>query len=61
MAYVKTSRVGKGRILDHVVEFTGWSRDNARRRVTAAVNSVVLAVMIWGLSYAASGSPLNTS
>ena len=27
---------GKGQILDQVVEVTGWSRDNARRRLTAA-------------------------
>ena len=27
---------GQGQILDQVVEVTGWSRDNARRRLTAA-------------------------
>ncbi len=32
-AYVKASKADKGRILDQVVEVTGWSRDNARRRV----------------------------
>lgn len=35
-AYVKASKADKGRILDQVVQVTGWSRDNARRRLTAA-------------------------
>jgi hypothetical protein len=35
-AYVKASKADKRRILDQVVEVTGWSRDNARRRLTAA-------------------------
>jgi hypothetical protein len=35
-AYVKASKANKGQILDQVVEVTGWSRDNARRRLTAA-------------------------
>ena len=35
-AYVKASKKNKGRILDQVVEVTGWSRDNARRRLSAA-------------------------
>jgi hypothetical protein len=35
-AYVKASKKNKGQILDQVVEVTGWSRDNARRRLTAA-------------------------
>jgi hypothetical protein len=35
-AYVKTSKKDRGQILDQVVEVTGWSRDNARRRLTAA-------------------------
>jgi hypothetical protein len=35
-AYVKASKKDRGRILDQVVEVTGWSRDNARRRLTAA-------------------------
>ncbi len=35
-AYVKASKAGKGQILDQVVVVTGWSRDNARRRLTAA-------------------------
>ncbi|MCK5751726.1 MAG: transposase family protein [Mycobacterium sp.] len=34
--YVKASKKDRGRILDQVVEVTGWSRDNARRRLTAA-------------------------
>src|SRR5664280_2067062 len=29
----------KGRILDEVVSVTGWSRDNARRRLTSAAQS----------------------
>lgn len=35
-AYVKASKKDKGRVLDQVVAVTGWSRDNARRRLTAA-------------------------
>jgi hypothetical protein len=35
-AYVRASKKDKGRVLDQVVEVTGWSRDNARRRLTAA-------------------------
>jgi hypothetical protein len=35
-AYVKASKKDKGKVLDQVVEVTGWSRDNARRRLTAA-------------------------
>lgn len=35
-AYVKGSKKDKGRILDQVVAVTGWSRDNARRRLVAA-------------------------
>ncbi len=35
-AYVKASKKDKGRVLDAVVEVTGWSRDNARRRLVAA-------------------------
>lgn len=35
-AYVKASKQVRGRILDQVVDVTGWSRDNARRRLTAA-------------------------
>ena len=35
-AYVKASKAAKGQILGQVVEVTGWSRDNARRRLTAA-------------------------
>lgn len=37
-AYVKASKADKGRVLDQVVEVTGWSRDNARRRLTAAAS-----------------------
>src|SRR5688572_13425120 len=35
-AYGKASKKNRGRILDQVIEVTGWSRDNARRRLTAA-------------------------
>lgn len=35
-AYVKASKRDKGRVLDEVVSVTGWSRDNARRRLTEA-------------------------
>ena len=37
-AYARASKRDKGRILDQVVEVTGWSRDNARRRLTAAAS-----------------------
>src|SRR5271156_1287147 len=36
-AYVQAAKKDKGRILDQVVEVTGWSRDNARRRLMQAV------------------------
>lgn len=35
-AYVKAAKKEKGKVLDQVVEVTGWSRDNARRRLAAA-------------------------
>jgi hypothetical protein len=35
-AYVKASKKARGQILDQVVEVTGWSRDNARRRLSGA-------------------------
>ncbi|MHB1068210.1 MAG: DDE-type integrase/transposase/recombinase [Candidatus Nanopelagicales bacterium] len=35
-AYVRAGKGVKGRILDEVVSVTGWSRDNARRRLVAA-------------------------
>jgi hypothetical protein len=35
-AYGRASKKDKGRVLDQVVEVTGWSRDNARRRLNAA-------------------------
>ena len=35
-AYLKASKKDKGRVLDQVVEVTGWSRDNAHRRLVAA-------------------------
>ncbi len=35
-ASVKASKQDKGRLLDEVVSVTRWSRDNARRRLTAA-------------------------
>ena len=35
-AYVKASKKDKGRVLDQVMSVTGWSRDNARRRLVAA-------------------------
>jgi hypothetical protein len=36
-AYVKASKKDKGLILDQVMSVTGWSRDNARRRLAEAV------------------------
>jgi hypothetical protein len=38
-AYAAASKSEKGRVLDEVVSVTGWSRDNARRRLTAAAAS----------------------
>lgn len=35
-AYVSARKKDKGRVLDEVVSVTGWSRDNARRRLIAA-------------------------
>jgi len=35
-AYAKASKKDKGRVLNAVTEVTGWSRDNARRRLVAA-------------------------
>jgi hypothetical protein len=35
-AYRAASKMDKGRLLDEVVAVTGWSRDNARRRLTRA-------------------------
>lgn len=35
-AYAKAPKKDRGRVLDQVVEVTGWSRDNARRRLAAA-------------------------
>ncbi len=35
-AYARASKKDKGRILDEVIGVTGWSRDNARRRLAAA-------------------------
>lgn len=35
-AYVNAAKADKGQILDQAVEVTGWSRDNARRRLVAA-------------------------
>jgi len=37
-AYAKASKKDKGRVLDDVVSVTGWSRDNARRRLVAAAS-----------------------
>ncbi|MEP9412909.1 transposase family protein [Gordonia sp. VNQ95] len=36
VSYANASKKDRGRILDQVVEVTGWSRDNARRRLVAA-------------------------
>ena len=35
-AFKAADKRTKGRILDEVVSVTGWSRDNARRRLTSA-------------------------
>ncbi len=38
-AYVKAAKKDRSRLLDEVVAVTGWSRDNARRRLTAAAKT----------------------
>lgn len=38
-AYAKASKKDRGRMLDEVVSVTGWSRDNARRRLVAAATT----------------------
>jgi hypothetical protein len=38
-AYAKAGKKDKGRMLDEVVAVTGWSRDNARRRLATARRS----------------------
>ena len=38
-AYVRAGKKDKGRVLDEVVAVTGWSRDNARRRLVAAAKA----------------------
>ena len=38
-AYRKAGKKEKGGVLDDVVSVTGWSRDNARRRLVAAARS----------------------
>ncbi|NYF99154.1 DDE-type integrase/transposase/recombinase [Janibacter cremeus] len=38
-AYAKASKKDRGRMLDEVVSVTGWSRDNARRRLVAAATA----------------------
>ena len=35
-AYVKAGKKDKGKVLDEVMSVTGWSRDNARRRLVSA-------------------------
>ena len=37
--YARAGKGDKGRVLDQVVEVTGWSRDNARRRLAAAAKT----------------------
>lgn len=37
--YAKARKKDKGWVLDEVVAVTGWSRDNARRRLTAAAKA----------------------
>jgi len=39
MAYKAASKKDRGRLLDEVVAVTGWSRDNARRRLAAAAKA----------------------
>lgn len=39
MRYAKASKKGRGQMLDQVIEVTGWSSDNARRRLRAAASN----------------------
>lgn len=65
-AYVKSSKKERGRLLDEVVAVTGWSRDNARRRLAQAAKPRPRAVKPalrnqgcrWGLNPPASSSDL---
>ncbi|MDN5745452.1 MAG: hypothetical protein L0H31_10060 [Nocardioidaceae bacterium] len=38
-AYARARKKDQGRMLDEVVSVTGWSRDNARRRLVAAAKT----------------------
>jgi hypothetical protein len=38
--YARASKGAKGKVLDQVCAVTGWSRDNARRRLVSAASSV---------------------
>jgi len=37
--YAKASKKDKSRLLDEVIAVTGWSRDNARRRLAQAAKT----------------------
>lgn len=43
-AYAKASKKDKGQLLDEVIAVTGWSRDNARRRLAKAAEPCPRAV-----------------
>jgi hypothetical protein len=38
VAYAKASKKAKSKVLDEVVSVSGWSRDNARRRLVTAAD-----------------------
>ena len=46
-AYVKAPKKDKGLILDQVMSVTGWSRDNARRRLAEAAKRPPGRAAVW--------------
>ena len=56
--YLKAAKKDKGRILDEVVGVIGWSRDNARRRLTSAAKVLQ---RVWAASGGQCGKYLAAS
>lgn len=56
--YVKASKTDKGRVLDEVVSATGWSRDNAHRRLAPRSVRLALPTPTSGLKgFSVTGAP----